>query len=283
MSLGKRFCGIVIATLMVAPGAGLAQAGQPEPWQLGFQASASPVMTALTEFHDMLLWITFAIVALVGILMAVVVVRFNARANPQPSKTSHNTVLEVLWTAVPIMILVVIAVPSFKLLYYQDKAVDAEMTIKAVGHQWYWSYEYPDHGDFTFDSLMIPEDELAPGEPRLLATDTQVVVPVDTTVRLLTTADDVIHSWAIPAFGVKIDSIPGRVSETWFRAERTGIFYGQCSELCGAYHGYMPIMVEVVTAEEFAAWVEQAKEEFARARAPAPTVAAWSARGSRDE
>jgi cytochrome c oxidase subunit 2 len=215
--------------------------------------------------------------------MAVVAVRFNARANPQPSKTSHNTVLEVLWTAVPIMILMVIAVPSFKLLYYQDKAVDAEMTIKAVGHQWYWSYEYPDHGDFTFDSLMIPEDELAPGEPRLLATDTQVVVPVDTTVRLLTTADDVIHSWAIPAFGVKIDSIPGRVSETWFRAERTGIFYGQCSELCGAYHGYMPIMVEVVTAEEFAAWVEQAKEEFARARAPASTVAAWSARGSQDE
>ena len=195
-------------------------------------------------------------------LMVYVMVRFNAKANPVPSKTSHNTLIEVVWTVIPILILLVIAVPSFRLLYDQATP-EADMTIKATGYQWYWGYEYPDHGDIAFDALMLEDDELQPGQPRLLTTDNAVVVPVDTTVRVLVTAADVIHNWAMPAFGVKMDAYPGRLNETWFRANQTGIYYGQCSELCGIRHSFMPIMVKVVEKEEFTAWVEQAKVEFA--------------------
>ena len=164
---------------------------------------------------------------------------------------------------VPVIILLIIAVPSFRLLYYTDRVEEADMTLKAIGHQWYWSYEYPDHGDFTFDAIMLEDDELEEGQPRLLATDEAVVLPVGAKIRLLTTADDVIHSWAIPAFGVKMDSVPGRVNETWFQINREGTYYGQCSELCGTLHGFMPIMIEAVSQEEFDAWVEYAREEFA--------------------
>jgi cytochrome c oxidase subunit 2 len=191
--------------------------------------------------------------------------RFRASANATPSKRTHHTVLEIAWTAVPVLILVVIAIPSFKLLYFMDRVAEPELTIKAIGHQWYWSYEYPDDGDFTFDAYMVADEDLEPGQPRLLATDNAIVLPVDTDIQVLVTAADVLHSWAVPAFGVKMDGVPGRINETWLRIEEPGIYYGQCSELCGDYHGFMPIMVRAVSKEEFDAWTRQAQEEFARA------------------
>jgi len=237
-------------------------AAKPEPWQLGLQPAATDMMARISSFNDFLLILMTAITVFVLGLMVYVMVRFNAKANPAPSKTSHNTLIEVVWTVIPILILLVIAVPSFRLLYDQATP-EADMTIKATGYQWYWGYEYPDHGDIAFDALMLEDNELQPGQLRLLTTDNAVVVPVDTTVRVLVTAADVIHNWAMPAFGVKMDAYPGRLNETWFRANKTGIYYGQCSELCGIRHSFMPIMVKVVEKEEFTAWVEQAKVEFA--------------------
>ena len=237
--------------------------GQPEPWQLGFQDPATPVMERLDSLHDLLLVIITLIVVFVVLLLGYVMVRFNAKRNPVPSKTSHNTLIEVTWTVVPILILVVIAVPSFKLLYFVDRITDAEMTIKAIGHQWYWSYEYSDYDDLTFDAVILEDHELGPGQPRLLETDVRVVLPTHTNIRVLITADDVLHSWAVPAFGVKTDAVPGRLNETWVRIQHEGVYYGQCSELCGVGHGYMPIAVEAVSREAFAAWIEKAKEEFA--------------------
>ena len=206
-------------------------------------------------------------------LLLYVMVRFNAKANPEPSKTTHNTLVEVAWTVIPIIILIVIAIPSFRLLYFDRAIPDADLTIKATGHQWYWSYEYPDDDGMTFDAIMLEDDELKPGQPRLLATDNDVVVPVNRNVRIIITASDVIHNWAIPAFGMKMDAIPGRLNEAWFRATRTGTFYGQCSELCGVRHAFMPIAVRVVTEEEYAAWLVTAKQEFASTRTPAVRVA----------
>jgi cytochrome c oxidase subunit 2 len=196
-------------------------------------------------------------------LMVFVMLRFNAKANPEPSKTTHNTLVEVVWTVVPILILVIIAIPSFRLLYYQRVLPEADMTIKATGYQWYWGYEYPDHGGFAFDSLMLNDDERG-DQPRLLATDTAMVVPVNTTVRVVVTGADVLHSWAMPAFGVKMDAVPGRLNETWFRAVKTGTYYGQCSELCGIRHAFMPIRVEVVEPDAFASWVSEAQAEYAQ-------------------
>ncbi len=269
MSLGRSLRGLAAVALSMSFGATTAIAGQAGPWQMGFQTPATPVMARIVEFNNLLLVIIVAIVCFTTALLLYTLWRFSAKRNPQPSRVTHNTVIEVLWTAAPIVILVVIAIPSFKLLYFMDRAQDAEMTIKAIGYQWYWSYEYPDHGNFTFDALMLGDDELGEGQPRLLATDNAVVVPVDTTIRILTTADDVIHAWAVPAFGVKIDATPGRLNEAWFRVESEGVYYGQCSELCGAYHGFMPIAVEVVSKEAFAEWVEKARVEFARDDAPA--------------
>jgi cytochrome c oxidase subunit 2 len=274
--IGTRIFAVLTALALTILAASAAQAadGIATPWQMGFQSAASPVMADIVSFHNLLLWIIFAITAFVTGLMIYVMVRFRASANPTPTATTHNTLVEVLWTAVPILILVIIAIPSFKLLYYGDRAPDAEMTFKAIGHQWYWSYEYPDHGNFTFDATMLEDDELKKGQPRLLETDETIVLPVDTTIRLLVTADDVLHSWAMPAFGVKLDGVPGRNNETWFRATRTGIFYGQCSELCGVRHGFMPIKVKIVSKEDFATWVEKAKKEFARVDGGGVTLAA---------
>ena len=248
---------------LVASASALADHGMAHPWQLGLQKPVTEVAHRLNDFHDLLLVIITVIAVFVTLLLIFVFLKFNAKANPTPRTTTHNTLLEVLWTAVPILILVVIAIPSFKLLYFADRTTDAEMTIKAVGHQWYWSYEYPDNGDFTFDASMVEAGELKPGQPRLLTTDTAVVIPVKTNIRLLIAADDVIHSWAIPAFGVKLDGVPGRLNETWVRVEEEGTYYGQCSELCGTGHGFMPIMVKVVSKDAFAAWAEKAKEEYA--------------------
>jgi cytochrome c oxidase subunit 2 len=246
----------------------------PKPWETGFQPAVTPVAEQIHSFHHMLLIIITAIAAFVLLLLLIVILRFNARANPVPSKTSHNTLIEVIWTVVPVMILVTIAIPSFKLIYYADRTRDAEMTIKAIGHQWYWSYEYPDNGNFTFDSLLVDDKDLKPGEPRLLTADNPLVIPVNTKIRLLITATDVIHSFAVPAFGVKLDGTPGRVSETWTEVTQEGTYYGQCSELCGTGHAYMPITVEVVSKEKFAAWVAEAQKKFAQADAPAIDVAA---------
>ncbi len=248
-------------------------AAQPEPWQLGFQKAATENMTMITDFNNFLLYLMTAITLFVLGLMVYVMVRFSAKANPEPSKTTHNTLVEVVWTVVPILILVVIAIPSFRLLYFQRDIPQAEMTVKAVGYQWYWGYEYPDHGDFAFDSLMLNDEERG-DQPRLLATDTAMVVPVDTTVRVIVTAADVLHAFAMPAFGLKIDAVPGRLNETWFKAEKTGTYYGQCSELCGIRHAFMPIRIEVVSKDEFAAWVEEAKAEYAQIEASDGMVAA---------
>jgi cytochrome c oxidase subunit 2 len=207
-------------------------------------------------------------------LLGYVIVRFRASNNPTPSKVTHNTAIEVIWTVVPVLILVVIAIPSFKLLYLQKVIPESEMTVKAIGLQWYWTYEYPDHGDITFDALMVADADLQEGQPRLLETDNRLVLPVETNIRVLVTADDVIHAWAVPAFGVKIDAIPGRINETWVRIEREGTYYGQCSELCGINHGFMPIAVD--------AWVEKAKREFAATRPPAPVRLVHAATPSND-
>ncbi|MBX6322512.1 MAG: cytochrome c oxidase subunit II, partial [Rhodospirillaceae bacterium] len=254
--------------------AGSALADQPHPWEIGFQAAATPTMDRVTSLHHGVLIVIAAIVVFVLTLLLIVIVRFNERRNPQPSRNAHNTLVEVAWTVVPVMILLGIAIPSFRLLYFADRAHNPQMTIKAIGHQWNWSYEYPDNGDFTFEALIVDDADLKPGQPRLLETDNAVVVPVDTDVRLLTTSTDVIHSWAMPAFGVKMDAVPGRVNETWFRVEREGTYYGQCSELCGTGHGFMPIKIEAVSKEKFADWVKKAQQEFARAAgAPAGQVA----------
>lgn len=250
---------IILIGVLLTP----ALAAQPEPWQLGFQPAASNMMERVTSFNDFLLILMTGVTLLVLFLLLFIMVRFNAKANPKPSKTSHNTWLEVIWTTIPIIILVVIAIPSFRLLHDQETIPEIDMTVKAIGYQWYWGYEYPDHGNFAFDAIMVEDEDLQNGQPRLLATDNALVVPVNTTVRVIVTAADVIHSWAIPAFGSKVDAVPGRLNETWFRAEKTGVYYGQCSELCGIRHAFMPIMVKVVEQDAFDAWVAQAQIEFA--------------------
>lgn len=237
-------------------------ADKPEAWQMGFQEPVTPVMKEIIWLHDILMVIIVAIGLLVLSLLGYAVYRFNAKRNPVPSKTSHHTWLEVVWTAIPVLILLGIAFPSFKLLYFMDKTENAEMTVKVIGRQWYWHYAYPDDG-FEFDSLMIPEKDVKDPSLRLLAVDNPIVIPVDTTVRFLVTADDVIHSFAVPAFGIKQDSVPGRVAEVWARVTKEGMYYGQCSELCGSEHAYMPIAVKVVSKQAYQDWLTGAKTQFA--------------------
>ncbi len=265
----KLFAPIALLGTCLTSLSAQADHGMAHPWQLGLQDAVTPVAAQINEFHNFLMVVSVVIAVFVTVLMIYVLVKFSAKNNPEPTATTHNTLLEVMWTAIPIVILVVIVIPSFKLLYFADSTKDAEMTLKAIGHQWYWSYEYPDHGDFTFDAAMVEDDELQDGQPRLLTTDEAIVIPVNTNVRLLVAADDVLHAWAMPAFGVKLDAIPGRLRETWMRVEKEGTYYGQCSELCGTGHGFMPIMVKVVSKVAFAAWVVKAKEEYASTGATA--------------
>jgi cytochrome c oxidase subunit 2 len=264
MSTGQRMLGLAVAGVaLVAGGAVFAEdLGQPAPWEFRLQASASPVMDNVASFHNYLSVLITVIALFVLGLLAIVVVRFNARSNPVPSRTTHNTAIEVAWTLIPVLILVSIAVPSFRLLFLELDIPNVDLTIKATGKQWYWSYEYPDNGKFEFDSLIARDKQ-----PRLLGVDNELVVPVNKVVRVQTTGTDVIHSFAVPAFGIKIDAIPGRINETWFKATKTGMFYGQCSELCGRDHAFMPIAVRVVSDQDFAAWVETAKKKFAYAPA----------------
>jgi cytochrome c oxidase subunit 2 len=269
--LGSAF--VLLAALLTRAEAGM---GQPSPWQLNFQIPASPVMATVDAFHWFLLIIISVISAFVLILLAICILRFNARMNPQPSRTTHNTPLEIIWTVVPTIILVAIAIPSFRILYDQLDIPKSDLTVKATGTaQWSWTYSYPDHGNFSFDSFMIEDKDLKPGQPRLLAVDNEMVVPVNKIVRMQVTAEGIIHSFAVPSFGIKIDAIPGRLNETWFKATREGMFYGQCSELCGRNHAFMPIAVRVVSEQEFAAWIEQAKKKYAAS--PNPSVIAAAA------
>ena len=261
------------ACLLMPEGAAYAGLGQPTPWQIGLQDPASPVMEDVVGFHDLVLVIVTAITLFVLALLVIVMVKFNARANPTPSRTTHNTLVEVLWTVVPVLILVAIALPSFRILFKQLNTPPADLTIKATGVTWNWKYEYPDAG-FEYDSLIVPEKDLAPGQPRLLTVDNELVVPVNKVVRVLVTGFDVIHSFAVPSFGIKIDAIPGRLNETWFTATKEGWYYGQCSELCGKDHAFMPIAVHVVNDSEFNTWLQQAKKKYAAAPNPADVAAA---------
>jgi len=260
--IGRQLLGLaVIGIALAVGGVAFAEVGQPSPWEYTLQPSASPVMDNIEWFHNFLLWIITGITLLVLVLLITVMVKFNAKSNPVPSRTTHNTLIEVVWTIVPVLILVGIAIPSFRLLFEQTDIPKADITVKATGKQWYWTYSYPDNGKFEFDSLMAADKK-----PRLLAVDNEMVVPVNKVVRVQTTGADVIHSFAVPAFGIKIDAIPGRLNETWFKATKVGMFYGQCSELCGKDHAFMPIAVRVVSDQDFAAWVETAKKKFASAR-----------------
>ncbi|MGB1077323.1 MAG: cytochrome c oxidase subunit II [Bdellovibrionales bacterium] len=236
-----------------------------EPYQLGLQEPATPVAQRMYDFHNLLLYlITFIVVFVLGLLVYVVL-KFNAKANPVPSTTTHNTPLEIMWTLIPTLILFAVAFPSFKLLYYADRISEPEMTLKVTGYQWYWGYEYPDHDGLSFLSYMIPDEEIdaEKGQIRNLSTDNVVVLPVDTNIQILITAEDVLHAFAVPAFGIKTDAVPGRLNETWVRIEKEGTYYGQCSELCGKAHAFMPIEIKAVSKEEFEKWLEKAKEEHA--------------------
>ncbi|MBM3467811.1 MAG: cytochrome c oxidase subunit II [Alphaproteobacteria bacterium] len=244
-----------------------ALASIPQPWQIGFQPAASPMMEGVVRMHNLLLIIITCIALLVGALMSYVMVRFRAARNPVPSKTSHHTLLEVIWTMIPVLVLVVIGIPSLKLLFFNDKIQNATMTVKAIGHQWYWSYEYPEK-NISYDSYMIEDKDLKPEQFRLLSVDNPVVVPINTTVRILVTSQDVLHSFAIPALGIKKDAVPGRVNETWLRISKIGDYYGQCSELCGVRHGFMPIHIKAVSQEEYDAWSQSRETKPAPALPP---------------
>ncbi|HZH51391.1 MAG TPA: cytochrome c oxidase subunit II [Microvirga sp.] len=251
----------------------VAGTGAPTPWEMSMQGMVTEVGRDVSSFHTYLVWLITAICLLVLALIVVVVVRFNERANPVPSRTTHNTLLEVAWTIVPVLILVAIAIPSFRLLRQQLIIPQADVVVKATGYSWYWGYEYPEDqgGGFKFDSNMITEaKDLKPDQPRLLGVDNAMVVPVGKTVKVQVTAADVIHAFALPSFGVKVDAVPGRLNETWFRAEREGVYYGQCSELCGNGHPYMPIEIRVVSEQQYAAWLAEAKQKFASTDGSAP-------------
>ena len=258
------FAAALIAALGLGGGSAWAAFGHPVDWQLGLQDAASPVMEDIVWFHDyLLLGITTAIAAFVLALLIVVMIRFNAGRNPTPSRTTHNTLIEIAWTVVPVVVLIFIAVPSFKLLFKQLDLPPADLTVKATGNQWFWSYTYPDNGNFEFNSILVPDDKLKPGQPRLLTVDNELVVPANKNVRVQTIGADVIHSFAVPSFGIKIDSVPGRLNETWFKATREGVYYGQCSELCGRDHAFMPIAVRVVSEQQFNDWLADAKKKYA--------------------
>lgn len=239
-------------------------------WPIKLQDAATPSMAHITDFHNLLLYIIVGIVAFVTILLIYVMIRFNARANPTPSTTTHNVVLEVLWTVVPVIILIIIAIPSFKLLFFEARNPEPELTVKVTGHQWNWEYAYPDYGNVSFTANILSDKEIDPakGQKRLLSTDTPVVLPIDTNIVFDVTATDVIHSFAVPAFGIKVDAVPGRTNSTWARITKAGTYYGQCSEICGRGHGFMPIEIKAVPRPEFESWIKEQGGTI-----PAPTAA----------
>jgi cytochrome c oxidase subunit 2 len=257
---------IFIASFSILSNAG-SNESLPKDWQLGFNEPATALMSDVIAFHSYILMpIITGISILVLALLLYIAYRYNSNRNQIASTTTHNTVIEVLWTVIPVILLIIIAIPSFRILYTAETIPKADLTIKAIGNQWYWSYEYPDYDDFSFDANMLQDEELSDPSLRLLETDTQIVVPVNKVVKLLITSNDVLHAWTIPAFAVKKDAVPGRLNETWFKAEKTGTYYGQCSELCGPKHAFMPINVKVVSQDEFDNWLNFAKEEYASSK-----------------
>lgn len=266
MSGYRRVLAAIMLLVAVPGGAAFAQVvGEPHPWEMGMQAGYGPIKDQQIALHDLVLVIITVITLFVSGLLLWVIWRYNAKRNPVPSRTAHNTVLEIAWTVIPVLILVVMAIPSFRLVYYEDRTFDADLTVKVTGHQWYWEYTYPDKGNIDFSSYIIPDDQLKPGQPRLLTVDNELVVPVGKNIRILTTSADVIHSWFIPALGVQRYAIPGRTIETWLRADVPGTFYGECNQICGTNHSRMPIVVRAVPEKEFEAWLVQAKTKFADA------------------
>ena len=273
MFLRKSGIGAAIAAL--AAFWALPAAALPTNYETGFQAAASPVMEQIEDFHRLLFWIILAVSVFVLALLVWIVWRYRAGKNAVPSKVHHNTLLEVAWTLIPVIILVLIAVPSFRLLYFQAVVPKPDVTIKAIGKQWFWTYEYPGSAaGFTFDSLGLSDvDAAKANKPRLLGTDNAIYVPVNKVIAVDTIGADVIHSWAMPQMGVKMDAVPGRTNHTWFKATRTGVFYGQCSELCGARHAYMPIELHVVSEPDYAAWLAVSKKKYAALENDATRVA----------
>lgn len=259
---------VSVSVLMWSALVGPAGASEPTPWQMGLQPAASPTAAKIVELHDILLVIITLITIFVLGLMMYACVRFRESRNPTPSKTTHHALIEILWTVIPVVILIGIAVPSMKLLYFADRVEDGDMTLKVIGHQWYWEYQYPDHGNFTFDANMVATADLKPGQKRLMDTDNPVVLPTGKKIRLLFASADVIHNWSVSSFGVKIDTTPGRLNETWVQIDKAGTYYGFCSELCGVNHAFMPIMVKAVPPAEFDAWTKKAQKEFARVDVP---------------
>ncbi|MCS6890584.1 MAG: cytochrome c oxidase subunit II [Rhodovarius sp.] len=270
-----------LAPLLLAGAAAADQmVGAPEPWGLGLQAAGGVLKERIHDLNQLVFWIIVGITVFVGALLAFVILRYNAARNPVPSTTSHNTTLEIVWTVIPVLILIVIAIPSFRLVYYQDRTREADLTVQVIGRQWYWTYAYPDHGGFSFDSRPVPDEELRPGQLRNLSVDEPLVVPVGANVRVLTSGVDVIHSFFVPSLGVQRYTIPGRTLETWFRADRPGVYYGQCNQICGVNHWFMPIEVRAVPREEFDRWVADARRRFAHTMPDpqgAPALAAPSA------
>lgn len=262
----KRFALLAVATvavLAITGGDASAEQFLSHDWQWWFQDARSPSAQMIHEFHNIVMFVEVAITIFVLALMAYICIKFTKKKNPVPSKTTHNTLLEVAWTGIPIIILVILAIPSLKTLYFVDTHPDPDMTVKVIGNQWYWTYEYPGHDDIIFDSIIVAEEDLQPGQPRLLTVDNPLVVPANTNIRVLQTSNDVIHNWAVPALMLKMDTTPGRVNEQWFNALDEGTYYGMCSELCGVNHGFMPIQIEAVSQAEFDAWIALAKERFA--------------------
>ncbi|MEJ0018074.1 MAG: cytochrome c oxidase subunit II [Acetobacteraceae bacterium] len=281
MSRYRRLFAALLMMLLGVPCGGTAWAqavGAPKPWEIGMQPAFGPLKEQQIALHDLVLVIITLITILVAGLLLWVMWRYNAKRNPVPTRTSHNTVLEIAWTVLPVLILVVIAIPSFRLVYYEDRTRDADMTVKVTAHQWYWEYTYPDKNNINFTSYMIPDDQLKPGQRRLLEVDNQLVVPVGKNIRVLQTSTDVIHSWFIPSLGVQRYAIPGRTIETWFRVDKPGVFYGECNQICGTNHSRMPIVVRALPEQEFNAWLVEAKTKFSDAGQPVQRLAAAEVR-----
>jgi len=259
---------VTILVLMGSSFSLLSWASEPTPWQMGLQPPVSPTAVMIDDFHDILNVIITVITVFVLALLLYTCFRFRESKNPTPSRTTHHAGLEIAWTGIPVIILVAICIPSMNLLYFADRTDDADMTLKVIGHQWYWEYQYPDHGNFTFDANMIPEDEIKEGQKRLMDTDNPVYLPTGKRIRLLFSSVDVGHNWSVSSFGVKVDTWPGRLNETWVQIDKAGTYYGFCSELCGVNHAYMPIMVKAVPPAEFEDWAKKARQEFARLDEP---------------
>jgi cytochrome c oxidase subunit II len=271
MQLFRRLCAALTLMMMAPlamPGWCAAFAQAPKPWEMGMQPAANEIKRRIIELHDLVLIIITLVTIFVGLLLVVVCMRFNARRNPVPSKTSHHTGLEIAWTVIPVLLLVIIAIPSFRLIYFQDRTPNPDLTIKVVAHQWYWEYGYPDNGDFSIESRIVRDEDLKPGQLRLLDVDNQMVVPVGKNIRILTSSPEVIHSFFVPALGVQRYAIPGRTIETWFSIDKPGVYYGECNQICGQDHSRMPIAIHAVSEQEFKAWAEQTKKT-AQAVAPA--------------